>query len=127
MGVAFFIVLERKIDGLDTTVDGKGLGRSMEALDQAATELGVTQLTDFFGADPEMVAEYCRLENEDVSRLTLPPLGYFSAGDGLVSIRALLKHPVAQDEGIARDLKECERVLEAASQHGVGWHFELDF
>ena len=33
MGAAYFIVLEKKIDGLDTMMDGKSLSRHVEALD----------------------------------------------------------------------------------------------
>ncbi len=122
MGAAYFIVLERKIDGVDTGMDGKSISRDMETLDDAARELGVRPLSEFFSADPEQMAEFM----EEAGDIELPPLQQFSAQDGLATIRALATHPAAQADGVAQDLNECERILNAAAQHGVGWHFEID-
>jgi hypothetical protein len=126
MGAAYFIVLERKIDGVDTAMNGKSLARHMDLLDDAARELGVRSLPEFFSADPEQLAEFTAGEGE-MSDITPPPLQQFAAEDGLVSIRALASHPSARDAGVAQDLRECEHILSAAAQHRVGWHFEVDF
>ena len=123
MGAAYFIVLEREIDGVDTAMDGKSLARDMESLDHAARQLGVRPLSEFFSADPEQIAELM----EEAGDFEPPPLEQFSARDGLASIRALASHAAARADGVAEDLGECERILNAASQHGVGWHFEIDF
>jgi hypothetical protein len=53
MGAAYFIVLERKPGGVDTDMGGKSLSRHMESLDEAARQLGVRPLSEFFSADPE--------------------------------------------------------------------------
>ena len=126
MGVAHYIVLERGIDGLDTGMDGKSLSRNIETLDEAARELGVRPLSEFFSADPDQMAEFMQGEGIETSDAKLPPLQQFTAQDGLASIRALASHIAAQADGVAQDLRECERILSAAAQHGVGWHFELD-
>ena len=127
MGVAHFIVLEGKIGGLDTGMDGKSLSRNIDALDDAARELGVRRLSDFFSADPEQLESLMEVEGVDTGENDLPPLQQFSAQEGLATIRALASHPVARTEGVAQDLRDCERILSAAAQHGVGWHFEIDF
>lgn len=127
MGAAYFIVLERKIAGVDTGMDGKSLSRHMESLDEAARELGVRPLSEFFSADPEQLAEFMEGESADVGDVTPPALQQFTAQDGLATVRALASHAVAQADGVARDLRECERILSAAAQHGVGWHFEVVF
>jgi hypothetical protein len=127
MGAAYFIVLERKIDGVDTGMDGKSLSRHMESLDGAARELGVRPLSEFFSADPEQLAEFMEREGVDVGGDAPPPLQQFAAQDGLATVQALAAHPAARAEGVAEDLRECERILNAAAQHGVGWHFEVDF
>lgn len=127
MGAAYFIVLERKIDGLDTAMDGKCMSRHMEALDEAARKLGVRPLSEFFSADPQQLAEFMEGEGVDVGDTSPPPLQQFSAEDGLASIRALAAHSAARVDGVTEDLRECERILTAAAQHGVGWHFEVDF
>ena len=66
-------------------------------------------------------------EGIDGGDIEPPPLQQFRAEDGLATVRALAAHPAAQVEGVVQDLKECERILDAAVQQGVGWHFEVDF
>ncbi len=126
MGAAYFIVLERKIDGVNTDMDGKSLSRHMESLDVAARELGVRPLSEFFSADPEQLAELMEGEGADVGDVDLPQLQQFSAQDGLASVQALAAHATARADGVAQDLSVCERILSTAAQHGVGWHFEID-
>ncbi len=127
MGVAYFIVLERKIDGVDSGMDGKCLARNIEALDAAAARLGVRPLSDFLSADPAQVSEFLKGEGMEVAESEFPPLRQFAAQDGLLTVRALAAHAAAKADGVARDLHECERILTAAAAHGVGWHFEVDF
>ena len=40
MGSAYYIVLEKKIDGLDTSMDGKSVARHIDSLDEAAKKFG---------------------------------------------------------------------------------------
>ena len=121
MGAAYFIVLERKIDGLDTFMNGKRLSRAMGSLDEAARQLGVRPLSEFFSIDLKEAAEFADM---DISEVKLPPLQQFSAEDGLATLRSLVTCPEAQVA--IEDLKDCERILSAAAKHGVGWHFEID-
>jgi hypothetical protein len=127
MGAAYFIVLERAIDGLDTGMNGKSLSRHIKALDRAAKQLEVRPLSEFFSADPAQLAEFMEGEGIDVGDAAPPPLQQFTAQDGLATIRALSMHAVSKKDGVAEDLKECERILAGAAQHKVGWHFEVDF
>jgi len=124
--MAYFIVLENKIDGLDTLTDGEGMSRHMESLDEAARQLGVRPLAEFFSIDPEQAAEFMEGEGMDAGEVKLPALEQFSAEDGLATVRALLPHPAAQADDVATDLRECERILGVAAKHGVRWHFEVD-
>lgn len=121
MGSAYFIVLERKIDGLDTMMDGKLLARAAEGLDAVAREVGVRPISEFISIDPEQAAEFMEC---DVGDFKLSPLQQFSAHDGLTTVRALMFRPEAR--AAIHDLRDCERILSAAAQHGVGWHFEID-
>ena len=122
MGAAYFIVLERKIDGVDTNMDGKRLSQHIESLDEAARQLGVRPLSEFYSADPEQLAEFM----EGLDATEIPPLQQFAAQDGLTTIRALLEHAASRAEGVADDLRDCERILSVASQQGIDWHFEID-
>jgi hypothetical protein len=114
-----------RIDGLDTLMRGKSLSRHIESLDEAARELGVRPLSDFVSIDPEQVADF--LDDEGEEGFDMPALRQFKAEEGLATVRALAAHPAAQAKGVAEDLRDCERILGAAAQNGVGWHFEVDF
>ncbi len=121
MGAAYYIALEKKIDGLDTMMDGKMLSRHIESLDSAAQQLGVRPLSEFISMGADAFADVL---GDDADGIEAPPLQHFSAQDGLATIRALLPRPEAQPA--IQDLKDCERVLSTAAQHGVGWHFQID-
>ena len=121
MGAAYYIVLEKEIDGLDTMIDGKAISKNIEILDQAAEKLGVRPLSNFFSMDNDAVADVL---GEDMANLEIPPMEQFSAEDGLKTIRALLPRPEAQPA--IEDLSACERILKVAAEHGVGWHFQID-
>ena len=121
MGAAYYIVLEKEIDGLETIMDGKCLSRHIDSLDSVAREVGVRPLTEFTSMDAEALADVL---GDDADGIEGPPLQQFSAQDGLATIRALLPRPEAQPA--LHDLKDCERILTAAAQHGVGWHLEID-
>ena len=133
MGAAFFIVLEKAIDGLDTMMDGKCLSRVADELDEAATELGVRPISEFISTDPAQAAEFLEGEGVDVSTIKLPPLQQFPADEGLATVRALMDHiqanagAIPRADGVLQDLHECERILSVAAEHGVGWHLEVDF
>ncbi len=124
MGAAYFIVLEREIEGLDTGLDGKCLSEEMESLDEAARGLGVRPLSEFFSADPDQLTELMEDAGADMN---VPPLEQFPAEEGLATIRALLSHEAGQADGVAQDLRDCERILGTAAKSGVRWHFEIDF
>jgi len=121
MGAAYFIVLERKIDGLDTIIDGKSLAKTSAVLDAIAPKLGVRPISEFISIDPKQAAEFM---DGDVGDIKLPPLQQFSAEDGLATVRALLPRPEAHP--VLHDLRGCERILSAAAQHGIHWHLEVD-
>ena len=58
MSVAYYIVLDRRIEGVDTTMDGKCLARAAEILDGIAESLDVRPISDFLSADPVQAAEF---------------------------------------------------------------------
>ncbi len=124
--MAYFIVLERKIRGLDTGMDGKGLSLNIGALDEAARQLGVRPLSEFYSGDPDEMADFLESEGVETGEDDLPPLENFEAQEGLETVRALAADEVSQAEGVAEDLRECDRILTSAAAHGVTWHFEID-
>lgn len=122
MGARRYIVLEKKIDGLDTVMDVQNLSRHIESLDKAARELGVRPLSDFFSLSLADVAEF--MDGGDA--IELPPDQDFSACDGLATVRALLAHRSVQTGQVHEDLLACERILRLAAERGVGWHFQAE-
>ena len=125
MGAAYFIVLERKIDGLDAMIDGKMLARTAEVLDAIAPQLGVRPFSEFISIDPAQAADFMRGEGVAVGNMELPALQQFPAEDGLATVKALLSRPEAHPA--IQDLRDCDRILSLAARHGVGWHLEVDF
>ena len=121
MGAAFYIALEKKIDGLDTLMDGKKLSRHIESLDTVARQLGVRPLSEFISMDAEGLADVL---GNDADGIEVPPLRLFPAQDGLATVRALLSRPESQPA--LDDLNDCERILDIAAQHGMGWHLQID-
>jgi hypothetical protein len=121
MGAAYYIVLEKEIDGVDTMMDGKSLSRHIESLDAVARELLVRPLSEFISMDADAVADVL---GDDAEGIEVPPLQQFQAQDGLATVRALLPRREAQPA--LHDLKDCERILSAAAEQGIGWHFQID-
>jgi hypothetical protein len=121
MGAAYYIVLETQVDGLDTLMDGKKLSRQIEALDAAARQLGVRPLSEFISMDADAMDD---ILGDDAAGIAASPLQHFSADDGLATVRALLARPEAQPA--LHDLKDCERILSAAAQRAIRWHFQID-
>jgi hypothetical protein len=124
MGAAYFIVLEKKIDGLDTMMDGKSLSRHLEALDEAAKKLGVRPLSEFYSVSTDELAD--SLGEEELVDSKPWPSEHFSAQDGLATVRALLGYAPAHADHVVMDLRECERILTVAAEHGIGWRFQID-
>ena len=133
MSAALYIVLERKEPGLDTYVDGKALSRAEAALDALAQALQVTPLMSFFSINPEeLLAEMAELGGE------LPETAgraeeWFSASDGLATVRTLLQHVDAHPDSVpagpdvAKQLTGFVHLLEEAQKRGIRWHLAVDY
>ena len=131
MGVALFIVAERTVEGLDTFVDGKALahcrpagakdrlGRaSMRAPgDTGREQAGVRPLMEFFSESPESAVAFLAEEGVEPSPGGLPPEQWFSAAEGLATVRGLFgyltTHPdaAAEVDRLIGDLRQFEEVL----------------
>ena len=127
MGAALYIALERQIPDFDPFMGGKALSKASGQLDAIAKSLGVRPLTEFFSADPDVVAEFLDEGAE------APPQLWFSASEGLSTVRALHAYITANPSAapgpdmVLGDLSDMERVLTTASEHTVGWCLQVDF
>jgi hypothetical protein len=131
VSAAYFIVLEKKIENLDQSMEGKMLARATEALEDIATLHKVRPLTGFTSIDPADAAAFLESEDPDMDKGKLPPLQQFTPDEGLLTVKALISHletqpsAVRNSEGVLRDLRACDRILSAAKQHDLKWHFEV--
>jgi hypothetical protein len=133
MSVAYYIVLQSEIDGFDPFVNGKAIAHaSEEELDKVFKALNVTPLAEFLSQDPGELAEFIADEGVDVPD-DLPGEQWFTADQGLATVRALKQHLASNPKAlknaaaICEDLAEYEAVLERIKKESVLWHLALDF
>ena len=96
MGVAYFIVAEREVEGLDTFVNGKALARC-PYLGNLADEAGVRSLLDFFSMSEEDASAFLDDPDPEVAEPesvweVFEPERWFDASEGLVTVRGLIAH-----------------------------------
>jgi hypothetical protein len=133
MGASYSIVLEKKIENFDCSMDGKALARAMETLEELALLRNVRPLTGFTSIDPVAATDFLIGEGIPPTGVNLPPVQQFAPEDGLGTVRALIAHLNVQPsavrnlDSVLSDLRDCERILARAQQHCVRWHFEVDF
>jgi len=126
MGEALYIALEKEISGVDSMIDGKMLSRAEKHLAEAAKRLGVRPLMEFFSISADEASD---LLGEDTAGIEIPTVQWFSAVEGLKTVRALLAEAESSPDlkGAKDYLLDCERVLNEAEKHGVRWHLAVDF
>ena len=130
MAASLYIVVEGEDPGYDIFVNGRALARNEDSLDRLASRLRVKPLLDFFSADQNSMAlllEQGAL-NPDWAR-NLPEPQWFTALDGLVSVRAFIEFLGSNTAAfgsetvpVLSELKEYERVLQKAAGRGLRWH-----
>ena len=59
----------------------------------------------------------------------IPEEQWFLAEDGLKTVRALMQAEESRkmDDRILEELKEFQKVLQAAAANGIRWHLAIDF
>jgi hypothetical protein len=133
MSAALYIVLERNESGLDTFVDGKALSRAESELKALALALHVTPLMDFFSVNPQDLLAEVEGLGADISDDAVPSEEWFSAEEGLKTVRQLLQHvdanPTSVPSGpeVANELTGFSHVLEEAQKRGLRWHLAVDY
>ena len=129
---SYYIVLERNIPNLDVYVNGNALSRDSDSLEKLAKKIAVISLLSFFSVSPEEVNSLPgggkTLESYGIK---VPAKTWFSAGEGVNTVRKLINHLEKPEQPESKqtisNLKEFERVLEAANQGGVRWHLAIDY
>lgn len=132
MGSAFYIVTEREIPDFDSSCGSKALSAAERKLSSIATDLGVMPLIEFFSIDPAEAAAFMEDEGSDADS-PLPPVTWFEAELGLLTVNALLKHIASNRECmpsaplVLAELSEFQTALNRLELEAVRWHLGVDY
>lgn len=128
---SYYVILEREIPNFDAYVNGHGLSKDSDRLEQLAKGIGVKPLLSFFSVSQE---ELISLLNGAVSadlNIKSEKEQWFSAEDGLRTVRALMdslqKTQSTAREKLVSELREFERVLIVAHEQDIGGHLGIDY
>ncbi len=132
MSAALYIILDRKIPGADTFVNGKSLSKHNDELEKMAKRLGVRPLMSFFSISNEELASLEKEYAIDLSKTKSRTADtWFAAEEGLRTVNALLENLSGSKlKDVARveaDLREFVGVLELAKANGIRWHLAVDY
>ncbi len=130
MAASLYIVVEGEDPGFDIFVNGRALARNEEALDRLAATLDVNPLLNFFSADENSMALLLEQGAGDPEWAQhLPQPQWFTAADGLVTVRKLIGFLTATPAAVGSEtfpilleLREYERVLQRTAERGLRWH-----
>ncbi len=135
MAASMYIVVEGEDPGFDTYVNGRALVRNEDALERLAIRLAVRPLIDFFSADENSMSLLIEegAGNPDLLE-KLPPPQWFAGGEGLASVRPLLKalrddpsQLGSEGEFLREELEEFEVVLQKAADRDLRWHLAVSW
>lgn len=136
MSSAVYVALEKEIPGIDaSSVCGKWLARAWEALNALGETTGSRPLADFVSADPADLASLLGEDDSAVEAIKIPDEQWFDPAEALTAVAAMLAvarggspafRKVSVEDVIA-DLESAQRVLIAARDSGVRFHFAFDF
>lgn len=133
MARAIVVTLEKPLpeagEAYTKSGTGKALARESDRLDTAARGRHVTPITSLLSESQAALADQLRAEGFDPAKMRLPPEQWYSAAEGLKTVRALAEHVTAklndfkQPNPILRDLKAAEALLAEADAAGIRFHF----
>jgi len=135
MAASMYIVVEGEDPGFDIFVNGRSLARHEDALEKLALQLGVRPLIEFFSADENSMSLLIEegAGNPEIMR-RLPPPQWYSAADGLATVRALLdalaEEPQllgSDGERVLSELREYAVVLEKTQAREMRWHLAVSW
>lgn len=135
MAASMYIVVEGEDPGFDIFVNGRSLARHEDALERVALRLGVRPLIEFFSADENSMSLLIEegAGNHELLR-KLPPPQWYSPGDGLATVNALLSElehdPQSlgtEGEQVLAELREYSQVLEKTQTRAMRWHLAVSW
>ncbi len=131
MSLAYYMVAETDIEGLDLFVDGKALAHAdQQRLSALCEALKVRDLMDFVSIGTDELED---LFDDGAAPDELPDEQWFTAAEGLACVRALRERlrsgpgDLHDTEAVAEDLEAMESALVKLEQQGVRWHLAIDY
>ena len=143
MGEVFFIITERITWGTNIFSFGEALTRCrpvgakerpgqapMYHLSALAREAAVRPLVEFFVEDPESAGWRATSEGGAEPTGGLPLSQWFTAAEGLESVRGLIDYltthteSAAEVKGVIGDLRQLEKLFDRLDHEGIPWHLE---
>jgi len=134
MAASLYIVVEGEDPGFDIFVNGQGLAATKMLWNPWPGGSGSARCSSSF--QRMRIRWRCSLSREPATRMGrhLPQPQWFSAAEGLVTIRALIhflaEAPAAlgsETQPVLLELREYERVLTKTAQHGLRWHLAVSW
>lgn len=130
-----YIVVEGEDPGYDIFVNGHALARNEDALEKLALRLKIKPLLEYFSADENSMALLLEEGAGDPEwAKTLPPPQWFSAEDGLSTVRALLQYLAdnpaelgTETSPVLNELREYATVLEKTAMRGLRWQLAVSW
>lgn len=135
MAASMYIVVAGEDPGFDIFVNGHALARNEDALEKLAARLRVAPLLEFFSADENSMALLLEQGAGDPDwAQNLPEPQWFTAFDGLQTVRALIQCLVdspavlgSETKPVLLELQEYEHVLEKTAQKHLRWHLAVSW
>ena len=125
MSVAYFIVLDKEIEGYDPFINGNFLAKYSDLVTKECKKNNIKTIDNFVSQDMNEIID---ITGEDFFN---NPTVYFNPDDGLTWIDNIKQKilptldPKIQKE-YGADLAELESVLQKAKVNNKKWHFEID-
>jgi hypothetical protein len=133
MRLGLYVSLEREVPGVDPlAMDGKSLAGAQFILDEIARQLRVRPLRSLLCTDRKEALDFLEDIGVDPDEITLPEEEWYPPSEGRKTVRRLLDHlgrapeNVPNADRVVADLEAIDRVLAAAEEQQVRFHFALD-
>lgn len=129
MSIAYYIVLDKNDQNVNTYVHSEEIARAADTLDAIATRLSMPTLDDFVSMSREELDDMLQAEDE----IPVMEPNWFSPAQGIVFFERLAKHlqanPNILDNAnvVLHDLAAYQHVLRKALKIDARWHLGLDF
>ena len=133
MALALVVTLQKELPDAAAVYakakTGKALARESERLSSAARKCNVPALSSMLSESQAALIAQLEADGFDPAKMRIPPELWYSAAEGLKSVRGLFAQVTAnlndfkQPNPILRDLNAAEALLSAAEKAAVAFHF----